>query len=279
MRVLPLLLVVLVVPLLGGCFNAGIQPRTGDLAQGGTVTAGGTFVIAGYAPGTFRSADGGSSTGDSAQRAVTDFLSAMFGYFLWEVTGAVRWAPVDGLEVGGSLGIQQQALELRGALLDEDRGAPISLAVSGMAAWRPIYDLHAGWYAVGLDVSRRFGVVAPLIDVYVSYGAERHAIRLDADQDPGCGSFGDPGCGEYGPGRHLVSLRDEVRLTFAAGASIEVGDNAWLTFAVSPYWIAWAADPGALTCFGCDQFIDPVDFDESWGIHFTIGAMYGRYRP
>lgn len=265
--------------MLVGCFNAGIQPRTGDLVRAGSITAGGTMTVAGFAPGSYDLKSGGESSGNSAQTAQFHILMEMFAYFIQNAQGFIRWAPIDGLELGGSVGVQQQSIDIRGALLDEDTGAPFSVALSATAAWRPIYDVASDWYSLGFDVSRRFGSVAPLLDVYVSYGDERHAVALDADDSGGCNGFGDPGCGEYSAGSILVARRDELRLRFAVGAAFEVEDDAWMTVAVVPYWTAWAGEPHELICENCAAGIVPTRFVEEWGIYLTLGGSYAELVP
>ena len=257
----------------GGCFNAGIHPRTAELLPEGEVGGGGTFTVGGYAPGEFFLADGRTATGDTAMRSTMHAL----GYLLYihlNTAGHVRYAPLSWLELGWDLGIQHQGMEVRFALLDERAGAPLSMAASVEAAWRPFEALDAGWFAAGFDLSRRFGVVAPLLNVYLTYGVEAHALSIEGTSlHSGCGSFGDPGCGEYGPPPSPRAVRDELRLNVSAGVSFAVGDEYEGILRVQPYVVLWADDFRSLSCDGCSN-TKPVDFEEVWGMHFTLGLGY-----
>lgn len=256
-----------------GCFNAGLPARTGELLEAGHVGVGVSLPVASYAPGRFETSSGGYAEGNSAQRSVMMPLGYLL-FHAFDSVGHLHYAPLAWLELGLSAGAQQQGLDVRFALLDERAGAPLSLAVGLAGAFRPFDALDRGFYALGFDASRWFGDVAPLLDVWVSYGPEAHAVSLE--ETPlvrECGGFGEEGCGEYGPPRHARAVRDELRLAMAFGVAFRASEVHRVTLALQPY--VTLATPGRtdLSCEGC-SYVALSGLKETWGFHVTVGYLF-----
>jgi hypothetical protein len=108
-----------------------------------------------------------------------DVFSAL-GFFELELRyGLSTWA-----ELGGSLGFQRMGTEIRVGVLDEDRGNGVSLAIAYGAYYSAIG--RGPLWRAGVDVSKRFGRVAPMFNFYVSRGGSYHSSTVDLPDELEC---------------------------------------------------------------------------------------------
>jgi hypothetical protein len=104
-------------------------------------------------------------------------------------------------------------------------------------------------------------------------------MRLDPTQDRDCddGLFSDiSGCSDFGLGRYLLIDRSELRLHFAAGIYLG-NDDGGATIAVATYTSLYDTTEDML-CVNCG-YLNPVDFQEGWGIIIVIGGEFGEINP
>ncbi len=264
--------------LVSGCFMSGVRPRTADLPRAGSVSGGVAMTLAGYAPGHFHLAGGEQSHGDSAQRYVVHPLAYLAPH-IYNTVGHLSYGALDWLQLTLEAGMQQQGLEVRFGAVDEDRGQPLSLAVSLAGMYRPFQDPRSALVRLEVDVSRRIRNIVPLLNLGLSYGPERHAINLDKRLSRPCGSFADDGCSEYGPPRQISATRDELRLTIGPGVAFRAGDCHQVSLGVQPYVTLVSSELRGADCVGCG-YLEPVTgFGEAWGIHFAIDYTYLSQPP
>ncbi len=188
----------------------------------------------------------------------------------------VAWFPVLSASVRGSVGLceiggvyqwTRIGGEVRCGLWQQRLKDPLSVALSGALAldWGP----YVGPFGrIGLDVSRSFGPIAPMIDVYVSTG---DALRYM--EDPA-----DPPIEGPLPGSKSI-VRREVRATIPIGLGIRtarLGSDAdaerdrrwvWIVIGASPWFLLGArpceVDPGA----ACRV----KSWDGDHGVVFSLG--------
>lgn len=113
-------------------------------------------------------------------------------------------------EVGGLYQLTRVGAEARCGLVQERLGHPLSIAYSGLLAldYGPT---TAAFTRIGLDISRRFGPIAALVDVYFSTG---DALRWM--QDPGVHPIEGPL-----PGAQSI-VRRELRVTIPFGLAVRL---------------------------------------------------------
>ncbi len=131
------------------------------------------------------------------------------------------------------------------------------------------YGPYTGAFArIGLDVSRRFGPIAPLVDVYLSTGDTLRYV-----EDPG-----DPPIEGPLPGSKRI-VRREVRMTIPLGVAIrtaQLGAN-WESYASRPWlWFVLGATPWFLLDQGpCQVEKQGTCRAKTWnadhGMGFTMG--------
>ena len=279
---------------LSGCFTAGVLPRTGDISEPGQVHINANFTVATIERGDVQFESGSTYERNTGTRYLPHPLGWLIIHYLNSVA-AFRWAATDDIEFGFILGVQEQGLELRYGLLDEDRGAPLSIAASIAPVYRPMMRSDTLGVRAQLDFSsRRIGRAVPLLNLAVSYGPEAHASGVPGAEANQCGSFGDPGCSEYGPGQQLSFLRQEVRVTTVLGLAIQQRDNEYRTecnaageclpseyvsyltgtaviVSVAPYFTPWS-ELTEVDCLGCST--RPVDLDADFGVHLNVSVAY-----
>jgi len=179
--------------------NAGCQPaafpRTGEVVEAGRFAAEVHLQTAVYEPQRTVTTDG------RALRAEVGFIPAL--------VGGARMG-VGGCEIGGVYGMTRLLGEARCGVIQERRGAPLSVALAGAVGldYGPVTGAVA---RVGVDVSRRLGPFRPLVDVYVSTANQYRYM-----EDPG-----DPPIEGPLPGSKSV-IRQEVRITVPVGLAIEL---------------------------------------------------------
>lgn len=249
-----------------GCLYSSIQPRTADLGPQGGTSMGLNVNLYSTADGKVELPSGEIVEGNSGFRSepVLPFLALFAPVYNSELS--FRHAVYNGLEIGALLGLQQIGMEMRVAALDEDRGAPFSLAPSMALNYRPFTDTTSVWIRGGFDVSRRIGSVAPFIDVYVSHGPESHLFSSDDFETEPCSSDDWEFCG-------LQITRTETRLTGAIGIALfRDGSNYdYMTLAISPHYTISTGDDDEIVCENCEHDPGVVSLSEDYGIHFTFG--------
>lgn len=255
--------------LAAGCAHSGVTPRTAEIVGGGDTAFAANYHVATLAPGSMTLADGRTMRGFTGFRDLPDAQAGLALLFA-NVQIHARTAFTKRAEIGVLLGLQEQGAELRLGVLGERWGAPLSLAVSAAATWRPFMSWRRPWYRVGIDLSRRFGRVAPLLDVYATWGPESHAISQPGEVAP------DPGPTAThvadAPQPYYLVTRDELRVQAAIGVSIAKCAGAACTFGIVPYWTALARAPDRLECVGCSG--PPIALEEKWGATLVMGLAF-----
>ena len=262
----------LILPLsLMACVHGAIQPRTADLAAPGESALDLNFNVYGFANGELTmNADPPWNEDETVEvqsglRGQPIVLILAIFLPMYNSEFVFRRGIFDRFEIGAILGLQQFGIENRVALLDENSSEPFSAALSAGAFYRPFMDPKAVWFRAGLDVSRRFGRVAPLLNFYVSHGPETHLLSAD-EFDESCPDDEFVSCG-------LVLTRGETRLNGAIGVSLYPKEDSdiGITFAMSPYYTLWADDRSELSCSNCNETPDVTGLTEDWGMTFTVG--------
>jgi hypothetical protein len=254
-----------------GCFNAGVPVRTADMPRSGQPSFHLDMTVVTYAPGRFASS-AGDVQGNSGQRAKLHPI-AWLALHAINTVGSFHIGVTDGFSIGAIFGVQQLGGELRLGLADQDDGDPFSVSAAAGAAYRPFIQAEGGWYETGLDISRRFGDWALLLNLYLSYGPEAHAFGPPEALD--CESTSTEGCEltEYGPPPYLTATRDELRLHVALGGGPTGRDYSTrhaVYLALVGYATAYAAAPHRLECVGC-SYLELTDFRESYGLSLVLG--------
>ena len=188
-------------------------------------------------------------------------------------TGAsdVAWFPIIVGTVRGSLGrcefgglwqTTRVGAEARCGLLQERLDHPVSVALSGMMAVD--YGPYTGSFGrIGLDVSKRFGPIAPLVDVYLSTGDTERYME-DPSHPPPDGPV---------PGAKSI-VRREVRVTVPFGVAIRTaqlerdhGPWLWLVVGATPWFLL---DKRPCQADGTTPCL--VRWDADHGVGFTLGV-------
>lgn len=241
--------IVLSVLALAGCQPAAF-PRTAEVAPRGHITSEVAIQAVAYEP----------------QRVVNSLgrpLGSNVAFFPI-ISGAVR-VGFGGCEGGGVYAMTRLLGEIRCGLLQERRGAPFSLALSG--AFGLDYGPYLGPVArIGLDASVRLGPLRPLVNVYLSSSRELRYVEDHAPEVPPI----------EGPMPAAATVqRNEIRITVPLGLAIELyrpppGDSQKLTVSLvlgaTPYHVlkvgpcrdcagirSWSADYGAGFTIGLEM--------------------------
>lgn len=175
---------------------------------------------------------------------------------VWSVRGHLSRC-----EIGGAF-MMRDIAEIRCGVLQESDGMPLSIAPSVAGG----YSIFPGgpWGRVGLDVSRRFGVVTPMVNAYLSYGPELHWMQRTIIRDD------DPREGPIPPS--VQTQRKELRVSMPLGLAFRVVNGAlvyedehgisWdIVFGATPWWVLRSTikDQSALS------------YDAERGLAFTLG--------
>lgn len=183
-------------------------------------------------------------------------------------------ARISHCEVGGSL-MMRDLVELRCGALQESEGEPLSIASSVAAGWN--IKPSGPWARVGIDVSKRFGVVAPMLDAYLSYGPELHYMNRTIERE------GDPREGPFPPSTSLE--RRELRASVPFGVAFRIVDgdvrtvHGWNDDFTKPE-IQFDFDPSYDLVFGATAWwvlrSSPIEqsalfYEAERGLAFTIG--------
>lgn len=276
---------VLLLPVLQGCFVAGIRPRPGEILREGEFRFGGTCNVATVATGTVKLADGRQQYGYSGFRSMIHPIAWM-GFYMYNSTLDFGYAPTSWLELDWSAGYQELGMDLRTPLLSQRSGDPVSLAASAGVWYRPFMDYTQAWYRAGADFSVDLSTTWRwVVNLQASWGPESQSMLPEERFKNDCGSFGQEGCGEYSPAPTFDMLRNELRTTASLGFEVLIppscynggpwpcedgysGTPLYLTFAASPYWVAYAASPD-LECTGC-SYNTLTGFSSNWGLSLLV---------
>lgn len=185
----------------------------------------------------------------------------------------------DGLELGALGSTRRLGMELRGQLLDEHDGAPLSLALSGAGTM--------GWWAgaegpggrVGLDASGDTGTLLWMVGAYVGLAPARYEF----DQD---GWLRHGGLG----GEAEVQVdRREVRLSVPLGLALGTARRqAAFVLGVVPEWTLSSelgetscnqAEPCILESPGLVTRLPITDFEQHFELFVTLGIELGTLDP
>ncbi|MBS1121829.1 MAG: hypothetical protein H6Q90_4057 [Deltaproteobacteria bacterium] len=252
---------VMVAIVLAGCFHAGVVPRSARVLDQGDTVIGLNFTAAALSIASLV-LDGKHVRGNGGQRASVHPLVAFLYGGVMNSQVFVRRGLRDGTEGALYLGWQESGLEVRQRAHDE-------VAISAAAMWRPWMDPRLPWLRAGVDLLGGDGGTSPVVDLYASWGPERHAFGVESALPP-CRGFGGRGCGEYGPSRYLAVTRRELRLSAAGGVAI-AGEPATTTLAVVPHVVLAAGAPYRIACPSCDKPFADVRLIDRWGVTATFG--------
>lgn len=246
--------------------SPAIAPRTGDTTPAGKFGWSVHGALWNFGWGRFERSprDESVSTGGMdiypEDRTFPWIMSAGLGMYDFGFSyGVTRW-----FELGASLGFQRMGGEARFAVLDEDNGDPVSLALGAGGYYTAIG--HGPWGRAGLDVSIRLGQVAPLFNLYVSHGATYNSAYYDVPGNDDC-----PFEAPWQPCGELVGVFSyETRLSAALGVafSVKKGDETpgVVTFGLVPHVV--------LHAYGQDRALGSrSDLRHDAGLHVVIGGQ------
>jgi len=248
--------------------SPAISPRTGDTTPAGKVGWNVHAALWNFGWGHFKRPSGSEKSVSMGGMEIYPedstlpwVMSAGFGNFEAGVRyGVTRW-----FEVGASLGFQRAGGEVRFAVLDEDNGDAVSLALGAGGAYTSVG--HGPWARAGADLSIRLGSVAPLLNLYVSHGATYHSAYLDVPGDEDC-----PFEAPWQPcGLLLGALSYQTRLTGALGVAIspERGEKAGaVILALVPHVVLWSSDPERVLHTSRRE----VPYQDA-GLHIMVGGQ------
>ena len=248
----------------GACASA-LRPRTAEVMDPGraafSIAANATFGL-GYVDLELPEGERKTLKGNSG--ALGDFPFTLMP----AIEMGLRFGIFPRCELGLMFPYLRLGGEIRCAILDERKMSPVSLAGSVGAAylvWR-----GGPYVRAGFDVSRRFKTkhpLAPMLNLYVSYGPQGHALGMSSKEVPFAGGA------EQAPWAWI--LRDEVRLEMAVGMSItakeEHGMKADIFFGVAPHVAVWEGDLVEAACQNCVD-VDVRGFREEFGISIVVGG-------
>ena len=184
----------------------------------------------------------------------------------------IAWFPILSGSARGSLGLcefggiyqlTRIGGEVRCGLLQERLDHPISIALSG--AMTLDYGPYTGWFGrIGFDISRRFGPITPLVDVYLSTGDGMRWME-DPSHPPPDGPV---------PGAKSI-VRRELRMTVPFGfaiktAQLEGGNDAPWVYIVAGGTPWFLLDKGP--CQNDNHAKCTIQWDADRGMGFTIGV-------
>lgn len=250
------------------------------IAEQGSATAGITFTAVGFSGGTVAYEDGATEARVAALRSRFNAMG-LIALPLASVQGYLGYVPFDGVEVRAHGGLQELGPEVRVGLTGQGEPGEIATALAVGGYYRP---LARGWAGrAGVDVSRRFEVLSPLANLYVSFGRESHALFSAAHDQRSCDSFGGGGCGE-GEAGAAFATRDELRLTAALGLGITIReetafdgfrsyyeDRVTLIPAISPFLTLWDSGYRDVECPLCQTAM--TDLGGDYGLHVMFGVQ------
>ena len=264
-----------------GCIRTGVRPRTAELSRHKAVRLDYTLAPSTRADSTISYRKNGSpdmqqKMGDSGWRERPSLPAFLSGFLFFNGAISFGYGLKEWLELQVELGVQEQGLGVRMALLNERLwSSPFSLAASARASYRPFEDVTQIGGQLGFDLSKSFDrghVFTPFINVYATYGPESYTLGFDEK----CGGPGQSNCKVAlgRPDQFFHIIRSELRLDMGFGAKIRVHKDRgfYLLATFMPYIILWNREPKKQVCIGCSG-IQIDSFQQNWGYHvaFTWG--------
>lgn len=232
--------------LLGGCVPGAI-PRTGDITEH-DLSGDGALPIVNYEPQRVV-----LNNGERIDSKVAFFPSPQAG-----VRGKLgeRW------ELGGVIAIGRYLAEARFGPIQEQDGAPLSLALAGAAGVRVLPP--SPWARLGVDLSKRLGPIALILDGYLSFGTEVHWMNLPEDRVP---REDLPREGPFPASASLI--RRELRLHVPFGVAFRVSESEQadvdLLFGANAWWVLTHGD-------ALDRKYP--DYTATRGVEFSVGLGF-----
>ena len=164
-----------------------------------------------------------------------------------------------GVDLGGML-------ELRCMAVRQAAGAPFSLAFSGAAGATASAGIgFAPSARVGVDMSRRVGVLEPLLDVYLSTERQAHYIQTGVVNDPVVAPAG------------IIVGQQELRLSVPVGVAIIVPERQPWALGLPLRSVIIGLEPWFVLAKSSHTEIDPTvqSYTTSgWGLSFTVGLAF-----
>jgi len=182
----------------------------------------------------------------------------------------IGFVPDLGLDVHGGLGRCETGVvgvdfgalaELRCAAVQQGRGAPLSVALSGAAGAAASAGIgFAPAARLGVDVSARFGPIEPLVDLYLTTARQAHYVQTGVVNDPVVAPAG------------IAFGQQEIRLSVPIGVAFvdrQQKDHEQEAIVGVTLWFTLAA-PGR---FEVDPLVR-VYAMAGWGMSFTLGVAF-----
>lgn len=272
--------------LLGACGRPVIYPRSAEITEGLSVrvrsnVSHGDATVHFAAPEGYVPAPGEPSAGEiesaeysghaSSATHSYDHVFRVLGFF-FSVEGELGYAPVDGIELNGWLGLQATGFELRAQPLAERNGAPFSLALSAGGLTPSLIGTDGIGLRFGVDLSRHIGKVQIFLGGYGSWGPRQRNMKDD--------DFPDDGEGHIYPGELIgvVAVRNEWKLSVPMGVQFGSGGRAGVVLGLVPEFTL-SADLTSLRCKKICGGFRPSSFEQTFALYFTVGGDFGVYRP
>jgi hypothetical protein len=187
--------------------------------------------------------------------------SSRIGFYP-DLNVAARYTVARRCELGGGLNWDRLYGEVRCGLVQEHLGGPFSLALTG-AAGPQLQDLTP-WGRVGVDLSKSFGRVTPLLDLYFSRADEQHAVSVSAP----------PGAEVDSPYIAETLRRYETRVIVPFGLGILVARDyegeVRVIIGAAPYWVLDANGCQGNDCSGRDYHVDH-GAEVTFGVESKLG--------
>lgn len=260
--------------------------RTGEVVDAGRIRLRGTWNLLAVAPSSATLLSGDeeqTKSGDYADawtayrsRSARPGVDAVASMFL-STEGQLAYGLFEGCELGGHLGLMRIGMEIRCAPLDQDTGAPLAAALSlGIAQQMNLTPVDTKRYRAGqelragLDISKRIGDLAPLVNVNLGYLPQYREIQgsLPAfDNQEWGGDQGD-----------INVVRDELRLSVPVGVALfyERGPTAErrlarIVFGLVPE-ITLNARNRTVPAYGSVDGSVVTNFEQHWALFLALGA-------
>jgi hypothetical protein len=232
-----------------GCQPAAF-PRTADVAPSGGLSAEAHLQALSFEPQTVRLDDGRTLSSPISFAPIAHVaLRGGFG------------GGLGGCEAGGFFAMPRVGGELRCGVLQERLGDPISVAVSGAGGLDYGY-VFGAFGRMGVEVSRWFGRIAPMVNLHLST-AEQYRYIEDPEDVPIEGPFG---------GAKSIERR-EIRATLPLGIAFAVArtEIPARTYAIvlgaTPWWVLRSI--GAAS----EDTPRPIAWEGERGLSLSLGLL------
>ncbi|MCA9633212.1 MAG: hypothetical protein KC766_36420 [Myxococcales bacterium] len=231
---------------LGGCVP-GAAPRTGEITRH-SLSVDGSLPIVNYEPQRVV-----LSNGERVESKTAIFPSPQV---------AVRGKLGERWEVGGVIAMGRYLGEARFGPIQESEGAPFSLALAAGAGVRVLPP--SPWARLGVDLSKRLGPVALVLDGYLSAGTELHWMNLPEERVP---PEDLPKEGPFPASASLIRRELRLHVPFAVALRLSESEKSDvdLLFGGNAWWVLTHGDA-----------IDPKypDYAATRGVEFSVGLGF-----